>query len=188
MPYYCLNVHSWHWSYNKWDSWVFCWWAGAVAGHFIVICCQVIWINYSYWSTPGICVSVHIYIDGLVQERCNSSALVMELYLSCTNPLICHCSIKQSFVEYNWIIVAAQWNFWLRFSSLQVSISKYCISRVSCQKGPTRHAYAWQIGPFWQDTIDMCNTYGLYDISILCHILCSFWRLIFSKIMGIFNI
>ena len=26
---------------------------------------------------------------------------------------------------------------------------------VSCQKGPTRHAYAWQIGPFWQDTIDM---------------------------------
>ena len=29
------------------------------------------------------------------------------------------------------------------------------ISRVSCQKGPTRHAYAWQIGPFWQDTLDM---------------------------------
>ena len=25
------------------------------------------------------------------------------------------------------------------------------ISRVSCQKGPTRHAYAW---PFWQDTLD----------------------------------
>ena len=24
---------------------------------------------------------------------------------------------------------------------------------VSCQKGPTRHAYAWQIGPFWQDTL-----------------------------------
>ena len=23
---------------------------------------------------------------------------------------------------------------------------------VSCQKGRTRHAYAWQIGPFWQDT------------------------------------
>ena len=28
------------------------------------------------------------YIDGLVQERCNSSALAMELCLSCTNPLI----------------------------------------------------------------------------------------------------
>ena len=31
-----------------------------------------------------------------------------------------------------------------------------CISMVSCQKGPTRHAYAWQIGPFRQDTLDMC--------------------------------
>ena len=28
------------------------------------------------------------HIDGLVQERCNSSALAMELRLSCTNPLI----------------------------------------------------------------------------------------------------
>ena len=28
------------------------------------------------------------------------------------------------------------------------------ISRVSDQKGPTRHAYAWLIGPFWQDTLD----------------------------------
>ena len=27
-------------------------------------------------------------IEGLVQERCNSSALAMELHLSCTNPLI----------------------------------------------------------------------------------------------------
>ena len=26
---------------------------------------------------------------------------------------------------------------------------------VSCQKGPTHHAYAWQIGPFWQDTLDL---------------------------------
>ena len=30
------------------------------------------------------------------------------------------------------------------------------MSRVSCQKGPTRHAYEWQIGPFWQDTLDIC--------------------------------
>ena len=31
----------------------------------------------------------NIYIDGLVQERCNSSASAMELRLSCTEPLIC---------------------------------------------------------------------------------------------------
>ena len=29
------------------------------------------------------------------------------------------------------------------------------ILMVSCQKGPTRHAYAWQIGPFWQDTLNL---------------------------------
>ena len=34
-------------------------------------------------------------------------------------------------------------------------IYKYHISMVSCQKGPPRHAYAWQIGPFWQDTLDL---------------------------------
>ena len=28
---------------------------------------------------------------------------------------------------------------------------------VSYQKGPTRHAHAWQIGPFWQDTLDISN-------------------------------
>ena len=33
-------------------------------------------------------------------------------------------------------------------------------SRVSCQKGPTRHAYAWQIVPFWQDTLEM----GICDV------------------------
>ena len=27
---------------------------------------------------------------------------------------------------------------------------------LSCQKDPNRHAYAWQIGPFWQDTLDIC--------------------------------
>ena len=26
---------------------------------------------------------------------------------------------------------------------------------VSCQKGPTRHAYALHIGLFWQDTLDI---------------------------------
>ena len=47
------------------------------------------------------------------------------------------------------------------------SLSKYiaywlcgclCKSMVSCQKGPTRHTYAWQIGPFWQDTLEILCT------------------------------
>ena len=32
---------------------------------------------------------IHLFIDGLVQERPNSSVLAMELCLSCTNPSIC---------------------------------------------------------------------------------------------------
>ena len=32
---------------------------------------------------------------------------------------------------------------------------------VSCQKGPTRHAYAWQIEPFWQDTLE-CHQAFVY--------------------------
>ena len=38
------------------------------------------------------------------------------------------------------------WSFW--------GFDAYNIAMVSCQKGPTRHAYAWLIGPFWQDTLD----------------------------------
>ena len=34
-------------------------------------------------------------------------------------------------------------------------VCTYHKSRVSCQKGPTSHAYAWPIGPFWQDTLDI---------------------------------
>ena len=34
-------------------------------------------------------VVVISYINGLVQERCNSIDSVLELRLSCTNPLLC---------------------------------------------------------------------------------------------------
>ena len=43
----------------------------------------------------------------------------------------------------------------------QISRDHHCwhywthTSMVSYQKGPARHAYAWQIGPFWQDTLDI---------------------------------
>ena len=38
-------------------------------------------------------------------------------------------------------------------------------SMVACQKGPTRHAYAWPIGPFWQDTLEI--RIRLYKHSLL---------------------
>ena len=42
---------------------------------------------------------------------------------------------------------------------MNICIAWFYISMESCQKGPTRHAYAGQIGPFWQDTLDFTVTY-----------------------------
>ena len=42
---------------------------------------------------------------------------------------------------------------------------------VSCQKGPTRHAYAWQIWPLWQDTLELFPKAAFADWSrSKCHI------------------
>ena len=48
--------------------------------------------------------SANYNIDGLVQERHNSSALAMELCLSCTNPSILHVIYQSSFnlTIYRW--------------------------------------------------------------------------------------
>ena len=37
---------------------------------------------------------------------------------------------------------------------------------VSCQKGPTHHAYAWQIGPFWQDTLELFDVLRIQHMGI----------------------
>ena len=42
-------------------------------------------------------------IDGLVQERRNSSALTMELRLSCTNPSKCTGMNTRSIIELQWL-------------------------------------------------------------------------------------
>ena len=51
---------------------------------------------------------------------------------------------------------------------------------VSYQKGPTRHAYAWQIGPFWQDTLEYGGlliefSQGLDGPRSIFKIFLSFW-------------
>ena len=58
---------------------------------------------------------------------------------------------------------------------LEVSVFRHgllennVISRVSCQKGPTRHAYAWQIGPFGQDTHDIQMSYNA-ELDVITHL------------------
>ena len=58
----------------------------------------------------------------------------------------------------------------LCFADSELLTASYT-SRVSCQKGPTRHAYAWQIGPFgdyqitsyWAQAFDIVyNTFFIY--------------------------
>ena len=39
---------------------------------------------------------------------------------------------------------------------------------VSCQKGPTGHAYAWPIGPFWQDTLKIWQASRQHCSSVAC--------------------
>ena len=57
------------------------------------------------------------------------------------------------FVNFRWYTNYMDW-FWTGSNSKIFQLWKV-ISMVSRHKGPTRHAYAWQIGPIWQDTRDM---------------------------------
>ena len=44
-------------------------------------------------------------------------------------------------------------------------------SAVSYQKGPTRHAYAWQIGPFWQDILEIwCSKREPFHVILLFYV------------------
>ena len=55
------------------------------------------------------------------------------------------------------------------------------ISMVCCQKGTTRHAYPWQIGPFWWETFDI---YQISDRSVsiigLTHVIPLYSKCYFS--------
>ena len=52
------------------------------------------------------------------------------------------------------------------------------ISEGTCKKGPTRHAYAWQIAPFWQDTLgikcepDVSTIYLIFQNVEFLHFFC----------------
>ena len=47
------------------------------------------------------------------------------------------------------------------YKGMPITHTHMHILRVSCQKRPTCHSYARHMGPFWQDTLDIC-TY-IYD-------------------------
>ena len=64
---------------------------------------------------------------------------------------VCVAKIK----TWTWKLLMKRAHEALRIGSDEFTNSVRYNSMVSCQKGPTRHAYAWQIGPFWQDTLEL---------------------------------
>ena len=79
------------------------------------------------------------------------SATVQDNVFSFSNETECAPTALQIMVVYDTIL------FGLR-DAVKYKLSAWCnnrVSRVSCQKGPICHAYAWRVGPFWQDTIGM---------------------------------
>ena len=61
------------------------------------------------------------------------------------------------------------------------------ISMVSCRNGPTRHAYAWLIGPFWQDTLDMyvCMYVCLHVCVYICMYVRTYVQCRLAHVIGI---
>ena len=81
-------------------------------------------------------------VDGLARE-----------YDNCVASALNH----QNMLQYSGIVIIKFYLTKIFSKHLQLLVSVYLIIQISgalsCQKGPTCHAYAWQIGPFWQDTL-----------------------------------
>ena len=78
------------------------------------------------------------YVAGLVQERRNSSALAIELRLSCTNPLICDIIVTDAKFEHGMKFHSEQKKFgeisnssiWkMQILNSKVCLKFYCVTR-----------------------------------------------------------
>ena len=66
-----------------------------------------------------IATRLHVHIDGLVQERRNSSALAIELRLTCTNPSLC---ISMKEICHIFIQISLNFVLWGSIANQSVSI------------------------------------------------------------------
>ena len=94
------------------------------------------------WNQHQVCISCRISTYRYQTQICSQCDMFRH---SLSNTLlVCHICLHSSL---NHILRGGP--------ALRGLVIKQHISMVSCQKGPTRHAYAWQIGPFWQDNLDI---------------------------------
>ena len=94
-----------------------------------------------------------LYIDGLVQQRRNSSVLAMELHLSCTNPLIhCQCisrhcndlvSMEFFSSQGKRMIYKMQINISMYFFQNDLARKELSISKAQCKKDETPLLTHW---------------------------------------------
>ena len=59
-----------------------------ISSHMLKIITQLL---HKYKTIMQVMHTLLSYVNRLVQERCNSSAIAMELHLPCTKPLMCSC-------------------------------------------------------------------------------------------------
>ena len=136
---------------NQCSHHLFRWWLGA---------CLVA-KSAKCWSVKCVLLVIHILVEQykgmlssltIISKRFYSKAMVRKhLGLGSLN-LRSLISLLRNFC----FLLSSSNRFHIWWVSSQLSCNGICqISMVSCQKGPTRHAYSWQIGPFWQDTINI---------------------------------
>ena len=102
---------------------------------------------------------VFYYIAGLVQERRNSSALAMELRLSCTYPAICFGNFSQMFFMRDVLLYSAH-------SSM--------LDQISCSRYNGTHLIS-PANPLFGDLLFRRTTNARHKI--LCHLLVVYWKI-----------
>ena len=88
-----------------------------------------------------------LYLSPSVIER---SHIIVQFYIVKSNPR------QYCYHDTHGFFNSLIWNNWINWNS-SIWLDLLHIWRVSCQKGPTHHVYAWQIGPFWQDNLELCQ-------------------------------
>ena len=91
-----------------------------------------------------------------IHSAFNIIMILFPVCLCCIYTSILCAMTYQSVADSNSLNYLLGYNSTSHWIMLHTYNHMWCTSMASCQKGPTRHAYAWQIGPFWQDTLDMC--------------------------------
>ena len=96
--------------------------------------------------------NLQYHIDGLVQERCNSSALAMDLYLTCINPTI------WNHTHYKWYVYIHTTNELKKKTS---KTKKYTLARMVV-RDRFSYVFIW----VWWEMLCVYYVNGLYIISM----------------------